>query len=55
VRVGGVEDRLDGVERAGADVAEDDAERAEDQREPGRTALPIGGIVPADRRILTVR
>jgi hypothetical protein len=33
VRVGGVEDRLDGVDRAGADVAEDDAQRTDRERQ----------------------
>ena len=42
VRVVGVEDRLHRVERARADVAEDDAERADEQR-------PFRGAVPARR------
>ena len=33
------EDGLDGVERAGADVAEDDTQRAQGQRQP-----PLGGM-----------
>src|SRR5207248_3482968 len=38
------EDGLDGVERAGADVAEDDAERAERQREATAVAGWMAGL-----------
>ena len=38
MRVAGVEDRLDGVERAGADVAEDDAQGTDDERRLRRGA-----------------
>jgi hypothetical protein len=35
VRIARVEDRLDGVERAGADVAEDDTQSADDESRLG--------------------
>ena len=49
----GVEDGLNGVDRAGADVAEDDAQRADDDRRPvgGRAARAVGvsggGTIPS--------
>ena len=45
--VAGREGFLDGVERAGADVAEDDAEREQRQRRAGLLLLrSVGQIVP---------
>ena len=51
MRVARVEDRLDGVERAGADVAEDDAEGADDQRRLGRAAHPRATGIGAPTRL----
>ena len=46
VRVARVEDRLDRVERTGADVAEDHAQGADDQRPPRGGALAVDLRVP---------